>query len=51
MKIQDRLKQQEKKQLEKVKKNREHLSKRDIEDLMGIHQDRYTRKNGAIRRK
>jgi hypothetical protein len=34
------------------KRNKEKLSQRDIEDLMGINRDIYTRgKGGAIRRK
>jgi hypothetical protein len=33
-----------------VKKD-EKLSRRDIEELMGIKRDTYTRRNGAIRRK
>ena len=27
------------------------LSRKDIEELMGIHRDTYIRKNGAVRRK
>jgi hypothetical protein len=32
-------------------KKEENLSRRDIEELMGIKRDTYTRRNGAIRRK
>jgi hypothetical protein len=32
-------------------KNKEKLSRRDIEELMGIKRDTYTRVNGAVRRK
>jgi hypothetical protein len=35
----------------KIKRKTEKLSVKDIEELMGIHQDTYTRKNGAVRRK
>lgn len=35
----------------KLKKRQEQLSVKDIEELMGIHKDVYTRKNGAVRRK
>jgi hypothetical protein len=38
------------KQKEK-KKQQEHLTEKDIEELMGMNRDRYTRKNGAVRRK
>lgn len=33
------------------KKQQEHLTEKDIEELMGIHMDTYTRKNGAVRRR
>ena len=37
---------------QKLKRNKEKLSQRDIEDLMGINRDIYTRgKGGALRRK
>lgn len=29
----------------------QHLSRKDIEELMGMNRDRYTRRNGAWRRK
>jgi hypothetical protein len=35
----------------KLKRKSEKLSIKDIEELMGIHMQTYTRKNGAIRRK
>lgn len=34
----------------KVKRN-EKLSRRDIEDLMGIHKDTYKRERGAVKRR
>jgi hypothetical protein len=44
--------------LSKLKKSKspekrkiEQLSTKDIEELMGMNRDRYTRKNGAVRRK
>jgi hypothetical protein len=33
------------------KRKKEQLSTKDIEDLMGMNRDRYTRRNGAVRRK
>jgi hypothetical protein len=35
----------------KIKRTKEKLSVKDIEELMGIHMTTYTRKNGAVRRK
>jgi len=35
----------------KPNKRKEQLSKWEIEDLMGVRRDTYTRRNGAIRRK
>lgn len=35
----------------KKKPKPEKLSTKDIEELMGIHKDTYTRRNGAVRRK
>lgn len=32
-------------------KKPEHLSDRDLAELMGVHRDRYGRKDGAMRRK
>lgn len=34
-----------------VKKNKEKLSRRDIEELMGTNRDRYHRVSGKIKRK
>ncbi|MFE4523432.1 hypothetical protein ACFRCQ_15185 [Cytobacillus firmus] len=31
--------------------HQEHLSRRDLEDLMGKHRDTYKRVNGAVRRR
>ena len=33
------------------KKNKEKLSRRDIEELMGTHRDTYKRVNGKVKRK
>jgi len=33
------------------KRKKEKLSRKDIEELMGVHQDIYARHKGAIRRK
>jgi hypothetical protein len=33
------------------KRNKEKLSQRDIEELMGVNRDIYVRKGGALRRK
>lgn len=33
------------------RKNKEKLSLREIEDLMGMHMDTFTRRNGAVRRR
>jgi hypothetical protein len=33
------------------KRDKEKLSYRDIEELMGVYQDTYKRVNGAVRRK
>lgn len=33
------------------KRNKEKLSVRDIEELMGTHRDTYERRRGAVRRK
>jgi hypothetical protein len=61
MRFEDHLSKEQKQQLRKKyqsttkpktkKKKKEHFSRRDIEDLMGLHMDTYTRRNGAVRRK
>ncbi|MER1998825.1 MAG: hypothetical protein ABS882_03550 [Lysinibacillus sp.] len=33
------------------KRNKEKLSKRDVEELMGVNRDTYKRVNGKVRRK
>ncbi|MCU5682782.1 hypothetical protein OCF64_13025 [Bacillus wiedmannii] len=38
-------------QLREWKKQKEKLSTRDMEDLMGIHGPRYERRRGALRQK
>ncbi|MGR6010380.1 hypothetical protein ACT7CZ_31105 [Bacillus cereus] len=40
-----------KKQSKQAKKEKEKLSTRDIEGLMGIHGPRYERRRGALRQK
>jgi hypothetical protein len=41
-----------KQQSKSPKKNlKEQLSTKDIEELMGMNRDTYTRRNGAVRRK
>lgn len=35
----------------KKKRNKEKLSTKDIEELMGMNMDRYERRRGAMRRK
>jgi hypothetical protein len=49
MKIADHLSKEQKQRLNKMKN--EHLSRKDIEEIMGIHRDTYKRVNGALRRK
>lgn len=44
-------KKQQQSKSPKKKKKKEQLSMKDIEDLMGVHMDTYTRVNGAVRRK
>jgi uncharacterized membrane protein YukC len=55
MKIEDHLTKEQKQQLEQMKSpkknHKEQFSTKDIEELMGMNRDRYTRKNGAVRRK
>jgi hypothetical protein len=52
MRIADQIPDKQKQQLEKMKSpKKEKLSTKDIEELMGVHQDTYTRRNGAVRRK
>ncbi|SDM17674.1 hypothetical protein [Bacillus sp. OK048] len=52
MRIEDHLTKEQKQQLEKLKSpNKEKLSTKDIEELMGTRRDRYERRNGAVRRK
>ncbi|KGR74885.1 hypothetical protein [Ureibacillus sinduriensis] len=33
------------------KRNQKPLSERELKELMGVHRDTYTRRNGAVRRK
>jgi hypothetical protein len=65
MKLADHLSKEQKQQLRKKykpttksltnsktkQKKQEHLSRRDWEDIMGVHRDTYERRNGAVRRK
>ena len=41
----------EDKPAKKIHKKQEKLTEKDIEELMGIHKPRYTRKRGAVRQK
>jgi hypothetical protein len=49
LKVIDHLNQEQKRRLEKLKK--EKISRKDIEELMGMNMDRYERRRGAMRRK
>jgi hypothetical protein len=56
MKLADHLTDEQKKQLrvkspKNKKRNKEKLTTKDIEELMGMNRDRYERRNGAWRRK
>jgi hypothetical protein len=52
VRIDERLSKEQKQQLEQMKSpKQEQLSTKDIEELMGMNRDRYTRRNGAVRRK
>jgi hypothetical protein len=53
VRIEDRISKEQKQQLQKMKspKNKDNLSFRDIEELMGTRRDTYERRNGAVRRK
>lgn len=51
MKVAEHWSKEQKKQLNKVKSPQKKFSKRELEELMGMHMDIYERKNGAIRRK
>ena len=49
MKVADHLNKNTKKQLNQM--NKPKLSRRDVEELMGVRRDTYKRNRGAIRRK
>ena len=49
MKVADHLNKDTKKQLDLIRKPK--LSRRDVEELMGVRRDTYKRSRGAIRRK
>jgi hypothetical protein len=51
LKLADRLSKKRKRQLEEFSPKKEVLSKKDIEELMGINRATYTRVKGAVRRK
>lgn len=55
MKITDHLTDKQKLKLKDIavnkRKRKERLKQKDLEELMGMNRDRYTRKNGAVRRK
>jgi hypothetical protein len=44
-------KQLKSKSPKKKRRNKEKLSTKDIEELMGMHRDTYARHKGAVRRK
>jgi SAM-dependent MidA family methyltransferase len=48
MKLSDHLSEKQKQQLDNLKKKQEKVNWKEI---MGMNRDRYTRKNGAMRRK
>lgn len=45
------MKDEKKKPDKKSPKHKEKLSRRELENLMGMNQQTYTRHNGAVRRK
>jgi len=49
--VEDRLSKEQKQQLKKKRKEKEQLSFKDWQEIMGVNRDTYTRKNGAVRRK
>jgi hypothetical protein len=60
MRFEDHLSREQRQQLNKMrpkpakrksKRKQEHLSRREWEDIMGVHRDTYERRNGAVRRK
>jgi len=50
MRIGDRLSKEQKQQLNQLVKS-EKLSRRELENLMGMYMDTYVRRNGAVRRR
>ncbi|QOY37977.1 hypothetical protein AWH56_010640 [Anaerobacillus isosaccharinicus] len=52
MKIKDHLDKGTKRALNDIgKRNKEKLSTKELEELMGVNRDRYERRGGAVRRK
>lgn len=52
MRIEEHLNKQQKEQLEQIKMpKKKKQEKVNWKELMGMNRDRYTRKNGAVRRK
>lgn len=61
MRFEDHLSKEQKQQVRKIQnsttkpktkqKKKERFSRKDLEELMGMHMDTYTRRNGAVRRK
>jgi hypothetical protein len=52
LKLEDHLSKDDKRKLDELKSpKKEQLSRKDIEELMGVRRDTYVRSKGAIRRK
>jgi hypothetical protein len=52
LKLEDQLSKDAKRKLDELKSpKKEQLSRKDIEELMGVRRDTYVRSKGAIRRK
>lgn len=50
MKLGERLSKEQKQQLKELCKE-EKISRKEWEEIMGVHMDTYVRRNGAVRRK
>jgi hypothetical protein len=52
LKLEDQLSKDDKRKLDELKSpKKEQLSRKDIEELMGVRRDTYVRSKGVIRRK
>jgi hypothetical protein len=51
MRIADHLTDKQKQQLEQIKSPKKKEEKVNWKEIMGMNRDRYTRRNGAVRRK